>query len=75
MTTSLIGTTCSKDVEWHFDDPRTRKWLVQCVSCQAVGYKHDAPEKFFGRDHVAKYFRALEVDDAGVCTDCQRSNV
>jgi hypothetical protein len=36
-----------KDAEWHLNDPRTRKWMIQCVKCQAIGYPADAPEQFF----------------------------
>jgi hypothetical protein len=63
--------TQTKDKEWHFDDPRTRKWMVQCVVCQVVGYKHDAPREFFGRHHLVRHFRPLEVDEAGVCVNCK----
>jgi len=64
----------TKDKQWYFDDPRMRRWMVQCVVCQAVGYRHDSPEEFFGRQRIVHNFRPLEVDDAGVCTECQRAH-
>ena len=59
------------DAEWHFDDPRTRKWMVQCVACGVIGYRFDAPEQFFGRFHLVKYFDPISLDDRGLCEECQ----
>lgn len=36
------------DPQWYMNEPRTRKWLVQCSGCQRIGYRSDAPENFFG---------------------------
>ena len=59
------------DPEWHLDDPRTRKWLVQCIAGERTGYRSDAPERFFGRDHLVRHFEALDVDLATLlCQDC-----
>lgn len=59
--------------EWHLSDPRTRKWMVQCVVCQRIGYRADAPEQFFGRVHLAKHFEPLDVDSAGMCENCSKA--
>ena len=32
---------------------------MQCVACQRVGYRVDATERFFGRDHLVRHFEAL----------------
>jgi hypothetical protein len=61
----------AQNIEWHLRDPRTRKWLVQCVVCQRVGYKPNPPEKFFGREHLLAYFEPLELDENGVCRQCE----
>ena len=61
------------DIEWHLDDPRTRKWIVQCVICQAMGYPPDAPKNFFGREHLVAYFQPLDLNEAGICVDCQQA--
>lgn len=61
-----------KDPEWHLDEPRTRKWMVQCVICKTIGYRADAPKQFFGRYHLVKHFKQMNLDATGVCEDCQR---
>ena len=63
----------AQDIEWHLRDPRTRKWIVQCVVCQRIGYKADAPDKFFGRAHLVKYFEPLALDEGGVCASCREA--
>jgi hypothetical protein len=60
-----------QNIEWHLQDHRTRKWLVQCVVCQKIGYKHDAPDSFFGREHIIAYFKPLVLNQNGVCEQCQ----
>ena len=61
------------DINWHLASPRTRKWLVQCVICQTIGYRADAPAKFFGRAHLVRHFRPLATDEQGRCADCLAS--
>lgn len=58
------------DPEWHLSDPRTRKWMLRCSSCGRVGYRADAPEKFFGRAHLIRYFSPITLDEAGTCDEC-----
>jgi len=60
------------DPEWHLNNSRTRKWLVQCVVCQTIGYRADAPKQFFGRYHLIKYFKPIQLDSTGVCEDCRK---
>jgi len=55
------------DSEWHLQDPRTRKWMVQCAACKRWGYRHDAPPKFFGQDHLERHFDKMKLDERGVC--------
>jgi hypothetical protein len=61
----------AQNIEWHLQHPQTRKWLVQCVICQRVGYRYNAPEKFFGRKHLVAYFEPLELNENGICKQCQ----
>ncbi len=61
-----------KDSEWYLSDPRTRKWMVQCVICQIIGYRADAPEQFFSRHHLLKHFKSINLDATGICEDCRR---
>jgi hypothetical protein len=51
------------DPEWYLADPRTRKWMVQCPTCQRWGYKYDAPPDCFGRSPLERYFEALKPDE------------
>jgi len=44
--------------------------MVQCAACLKWGYRADAPEKFFGRPHLVKYFEAMNLDERGVCKRC-----
>lgn len=62
----------SKDINWHLNDPRTRKWIVQCSVCNTFGYKHDAPEEFFGKAHLEKHFRPMQLNELDACEDCSR---
>ena len=61
------------DPAWHLKDPRTRKWLIRCASCQKIGYRPDAPAKFFGRYHLVRYFEPLDLDETGLCKDCKEA--
>jgi hypothetical protein len=58
------------DPKWHLQDPRTRKWMVQCAVCKTWGYRQDAPSKFFGRAHLERYFEAMKLDERGICERC-----
>jgi hypothetical protein len=62
------------DAEWHLDDPRTRKWIVQCAACGTQGYRAGAPEKFFGRDHLVRHFEAIDLDEHGRCASCREAS-
>jgi hypothetical protein len=58
--------------------PRLRKWVNQCVVCQAVGYRPDLPADLFtsdgnrtaAADNLRRYFRPLPVDELGRCEMC-----
>ncbi len=59
------------NAEWYLNDPRTRKWMVRCSACGTIGYRDDAPDKFFGREQLIKYFKAQNLDDQGMCAVCR----
>lgn len=65
----------SKDINWHLNDPRTRKWIVQCSVCNTFGYEANAPEEFFGKFHLEKHFRPMQLNELGACDDCGRLTV
>lgn len=62
----------TNDINWHLNDPRTRKWIVQCSVCNTSGFRHDAPEKFFGKAHLEKNFRPMQLIELCACEDCGR---
>ena len=65
--------TETHDPDWYLRDPRTRKWLVQCIACQRVGYRADAPPHFFDRDRIVAHLHPLTLDSAGLCDECQHA--
>jgi hypothetical protein len=65
----------SNDAEWHLDDPRTRRWMIQCAGCRRWGYRADAPPKFFGRSHMEKYFEELRLNPNGLCEQCAKAKI
>ncbi|GER78815.1 MAG: hypothetical protein M5U11_01485 [Anaerolineales bacterium] len=65
--------TEATNIEWHVDDPRIRKWIVQCAICQSTGYLPSVSKKFFGRKHLVTFFKSLDVNEAGICNFCQQA--
>jgi len=54
--------------EWFLQDPRTRKWIVQCSRCQEYGRHPDAPE--LPKAKFEDNFRIMHLDDKGLCDEC-----
>ena len=55
--------------------PEINKWLNQCIICQTQGYKPNLPDKIypgFLADNIRRFYNVLEVDEIGICTDCQK---
>lgn len=54
--------------------PELERWINRCVSCHAIGYKPDMPERFdtkgVAAHHLQRYFRPLAVDELGRCDVC-----
>jgi hypothetical protein len=44
--------------------------MVQCVGCQQIGYRGDAPEEFFDRERITAQLAPLTVDERGLCPEC-----
>ena len=61
------------DIEWYLSDPRARKWIAKCGTCDAASFAKGAPEKFFGRAQLERYFGVLVLDEAGRCPACERA--
>jgi len=62
-----------KDAEWYLQDPRIRKWMVQCVACNRWGYRHDAPPKFHGRAQLEEHIGEIKLDERGICVQCREA--
>ena len=61
------------DAVWYLREPRTRKWMVQCVACNRWGYRPDAPPKFFGRAPLEKHIGEMKLDERGICEQCREA--
>ena len=60
-----------------FPDIR-KKYLNQCVVCQEIGYDPVKIAKKQGRffqKRLQEFFHPLEVNEAGICTDCVVRNL
>ena len=60
-----------------FPDIR-KKYLNQCVMCQEIGYDPVKIEMKQGRifqKRLREWFHPLEVNEAGICTDCDTRNL
>ncbi|OGV64702.1 MAG: hypothetical protein A2283_15890 [Lentisphaerae bacterium RIFOXYA12_FULL_48_11] len=59
----------TKNRQWYLEDPRCRKWIVQCSVCQIIGIKPETPNvPKLGFENT---FPILELDRLGRCEDCQ----
>ena len=60
--------------------PNIRKWLNQCIQCQAVGRKKDLPiaDPGSGDEHmfynIRKMWDVLELSESGLCDICERTD-
>ncbi len=55
-----------------------RRWINQCVACQAQGYKPEMPKDIhpgIAAQNLRHYFRPLGVDENGLCDQCKASMV
>lgn len=59
------------DPELHLRNPRTRKWMAQCVLCKRWGFRHDAPSQTFGRTPLERHLGEMHLNDRGVCDRCR----
>jgi hypothetical protein len=58
------------DPETYFEDPRTRRWLVRCASCDRIGYRADMPTDAFNRYWMERKLEAMTLDEHGRCEVC-----
>ena len=64
--------TETRTKEWFLNDPRCRKWIVQCVSCLQYGRKKDTPI-LIPKYRFEEMFPVLELDKNGQCAICQEA--
>jgi hypothetical protein len=58
--------------DWFLRDPRTRKWVVQCVQCQEYGRNPDTPE--VAKLNFEENFPKMRRDEMGLCEVCRSLN-
>lgn len=63
--------------------PDLKKWINTCICCGQSGYDPNMPEVLtanWGQGevrtakayYIKKYFRAMSVNDLGICETCQK---
>lgn len=54
------------------ENVKMKKWINQCVQCQAEGYKPEMPADDEGGEfkNIRYRFKCLAVDDEGLCDVC-----
>jgi rRNA maturation endonuclease Nob1 len=61
--------TETKTQEWFLRDPRTRKWIRQCLACGQYGRDPNSPQSI-PKVNFEKMFPVMELDEVGMCQDC-----
>jgi hypothetical protein len=55
--------------------PRLRKWINQCVTCQAIGLKPEMPVQIgpgVAAENLRRVFRDLRLNATGQCEQCDK---
>jgi hypothetical protein len=55
--------------EWFLNDPRTRKWIVQCAGCGLYGRRGDTPSTI-PKVNFETMFPIMNLNDEGICENC-----
>ena len=61
--------TETRTQEWFLADPRTRKWITQCLACQQYGRKASSPTSI-PKVRFEEMFPVQELNELGVCERC-----
>ena len=59
----------TKTQQWFLDDPRTRRWIVQCGACGLYGRRSDTPASV-PKVNFEAMFPVMALDDQGLCANC-----
>lgn len=63
--------TETRTLEWFLADPRTRKWITQCLACQQLGRKSATPDSI-PKFRFEEMFPIQDLDEAGLCERCSQ---
>jgi len=61
--------------EYYRSYPHIKKWINQCVICQAEGYKPKLPNKIepgLMAENIRLYWNELELNDTSICVHCSK---
>jgi len=61
--------TETKTQEWFLQDPRTRKWIIQCKACGNFGRKPNTPVTI-PKVNFEAMFPVMDLDENGLCDVC-----
>jgi hypothetical protein len=65
--------TVTRTVEWFLNDPRTRKWIVQCSGCGGYGRKPETPTSI-PKFRFEEIFSPMVIDaEQGLCEQCREA--
>ena len=64
----------TRTVEWFLNDPRTRKWIVQCSACGSYGRKPNTPSSI-PKVRFEEIFPLMIIDtERGSCEQCRKAD-
>jgi len=57
--------------------PELKKWINQCIICQATGYKPEMPEHIsrefsMAAQNIKGYFNPIYVNELNICVQCEK---
>lgn len=61
--------TETRTQEWFLADPRTRKWITQCLTCQRFGRKSNSPTSI-PKVRFEEIFPVQDLNENGLCERC-----
>ena len=65
----------TRTLEWFLDDPRTRRWIVQCSGCAAYGRKPNTPTTI-PKFRFEEMFPVMVLDEErGRCEQCREAEM
>src|SRR5262245_46773330 len=59
-----------KTREFMLAAPQRRRWTVQGIRCQQIGYRPDTPAQWLS--DLQKVFPRFQLTNRGLCSDCEQ---